>query len=87
MFYERRFDPSSPIAELRAQLDGDDVMITILPRGGTASTRHLPLAPETIFRRSIAQHLLLKLVDMDGEVIESCTEEMVAEFANLLPDS
>jgi hypothetical protein len=86
MFYERRFDASSPFAELRATIDGDDVMITIVPRGGRASTRHLPLAPETIFRQSIARHLVAKLANVDGEVIESCTDGIVAEFANLLPE-
>ena len=86
MFYERRFDTSSPVAELRAELDGDDVNITVVPRAGAAGTRHLPLAPENVFRQSIARHLFAKLVDVDGDVIESCTDGIVAEFSNLLPD-
>ena len=86
MFYECRFDPASPYAQLQAKLDGDDVMITITPRGRAAITRHLPLTPEGLFRQSIARHLLAKLADVDGEVLESCVDGIVAEFANLLPE-
>ena len=86
MFYEHRFDPSSPFAALRATLDGDDVMIVLAPRAGAETSRHLPLTPEHLFRQSIARHLLAKLAGVDGEVIEGCVDGIVGEFSNLLPE-
>lgn len=86
MFFAHTFDPSSPVAELRATLDGDDVMITIVPRAGAEATRHLPLAPENLFRQSIARQLVAKLTGVDADVIERCVDGIVAEFSNLLPD-
>jgi len=87
MTYSRRFDASSPVAELRVALDGDDVMVSILSRDGATATRHLPIAPEAIFRQSVARYLLARLADADGDLIEACVDGVVAEFSNLLPDA
>ena len=84
MTYSHRFDASSAMAQLKASLDGDDVMISIIPRAGAAITRHLPIAPEAIFRQSVARHLLARLADAD--LAASCTDGIVAEFSNLLPE-
>ena len=89
MKFVRQFPSSSPVSELDVELDGEAVVVTLVPRDGTPRVSHdFPLAREAQFRASIVRWLngQASRTQFDGETIASIANQIVDEFDNLLPE-
>ena len=94
MKFVRLFRPPAPIAELHVELDGDAVVVALVPRHpegevvAAAASHDFPLAREDAFRGSIVRWLSgqANRTQFDHATVESIADQIVGEFATLLPE-
>lgn len=92
MKFVRTFPPTSPIAQLQVELDGDAVVVTLAPRqtdGHAASVSHdFPFAGEPAFRAAIVRWFAgqASRTHFDAATVESIADQIVGEFDSLLPE-
>ena len=90
MKFVRQFPSSSAVSELHVELDGDAVVVALVPRDAHVPriSHDFPLAREAAFRGAIVRWLAAQSsrAQFDLETVESIANQIVDEFDNLLPE-